>query len=248
MKALNERNFIRILHRVLSVPILGYLYGPVASIPRAAGFTRWFAMPVVVLTGLWLWFKPRLLNWLRRHSWDSLRNHLLCIATGITLTHSVMMNAQSASIKVGDTLPTLSAVSVTGKPLTLPSAAAGKNALVIFTFGRSSGKDGQVWNARLAKDFPSPVPNYTFIFAESVPKMFQGRALSGIRSGMPKEMQDRAALMLRDEQKWRATLGIEDDQRAYVLLLDSNGRIAWRNASVFSEADYALVRTRLMAQ
>jgi hypothetical protein len=35
MKSINERNFIRILHLVLSVPILGYLYGPVESIPRS---------------------------------------------------------------------------------------------------------------------------------------------------------------------------------------------------------------------
>jgi len=37
MKLVNERNLIRVLHLVLSVPILGYLYGPVASIPRTAG-------------------------------------------------------------------------------------------------------------------------------------------------------------------------------------------------------------------
>jgi hypothetical protein len=66
MKAANERKFIRILHLVFSVPILGYLYGPVASIPQAAHFTRWVAMPIVVLTGCWLWLKPRLLQWLRR--------------------------------------------------------------------------------------------------------------------------------------------------------------------------------------
>ncbi len=77
--------------------------------------------------------------------------------------------------------------------------------------------------------------------------MFQGRALSGIRSGMPIEMQDRAALMLRDEQKWRSLLGVHDDRRAYVLLLDPNGRVVWKNASVFSESDYALVRARLTA-
>jgi hypothetical protein len=59
MKPMRERDFIRILHLVLSVPILGYLYGPVASISGAAWFTRWIAMPMVVLSGLWLWLKPR---------------------------------------------------------------------------------------------------------------------------------------------------------------------------------------------
>jgi len=34
----------------------------VAHIPQAAFFTRWVAMPAVLLSGLWLWLKPRLLK------------------------------------------------------------------------------------------------------------------------------------------------------------------------------------------
>ncbi|HTV05974.1 MAG TPA: hypothetical protein VME86_11450 [Acidobacteriaceae bacterium] len=57
-----ERDTIRLLHIVLSVPIVGYLYGPVAHIPHAAWFTRWIAMPIVVLSGFWLWLKPRIVK------------------------------------------------------------------------------------------------------------------------------------------------------------------------------------------
>ncbi|MGA3226335.1 MAG: hypothetical protein ABSC65_21390 [Acidobacteriaceae bacterium] len=62
MNASRERSVIRVLHLLLSIPILGYLYGPVAFIPRAAWFTRWIAMPVVVLSGLWMWLKPRIMK------------------------------------------------------------------------------------------------------------------------------------------------------------------------------------------
>ena len=244
MKAASERQFIRILHLVLSIPIVGYIYGPVASIPQAARFTRWVAMPVVVLTGFWLWLKPRLLKW-RRQSGRAAQT-LLSLTALFSLISSTAI-AQSPVLSVGDAFPSFSAQTVTGKPLVLPEAASGKTALVIFTFGRASGKDGQTWNLRLAKDFQNPVPNYTIIFAESVPKMFQGRALSGIKSGMPQEMQNRAVLQLQDEQKWRTILGVKDDQHAYVLLLKPDGHIAWRNASAFSDSDYALVRSQLIA-
>ena len=127
--------------------------------------------------------------------------------------------AQSPVLRVGDAFPHFSAQTVTGKRLVLPEAASGKTALVVFTFGRASGKDGQTWNLRLAKDFQNPVPNFTIIFAESVPRIFQGRALSGIKNGMPQEMQNRAVLQLQDEQKWRTILGVQDEQRAYLLLL-----------------------------
>ncbi len=68
MNAARERNVIRTMHLLLSIPILGYLYGPVATIPPAAWFTRFIAMPVVILSGFWLWWKPRLLRWMKsRH-------------------------------------------------------------------------------------------------------------------------------------------------------------------------------------
>jgi hypothetical protein len=62
MNAARERSIIRLIHLVLGVPMVGYLYDPVAAIPQATWFTRWIAMPVVVLSGLWLWLKPRLLR------------------------------------------------------------------------------------------------------------------------------------------------------------------------------------------
>lgn len=77
MNASSERRLIRILHLILSIPILGYLYGPVASIPSASRFTRWVAMPAVIVSGLWLWLKPRLFRVVRQrhpHSFSKRRS------------------------------------------------------------------------------------------------------------------------------------------------------------------------------
>jgi hypothetical protein len=60
MTAWRERDILRFIHLVLSIPILGYLYGPVEHIPQAAFFVRWIAMPIVLLSGLWMWLKPRI--------------------------------------------------------------------------------------------------------------------------------------------------------------------------------------------
>lgn len=55
MKAATERKIIRWVHILFSIPVLGYIYGPVASIPRAAFATRWVFLPLIILSGLWLW-------------------------------------------------------------------------------------------------------------------------------------------------------------------------------------------------
>src|SRR5262249_17604884 len=50
MSSVQERIFIRTLHLVLSIPIIGFIYGPVAHIPPAATFTRFVAVPLVVIS------------------------------------------------------------------------------------------------------------------------------------------------------------------------------------------------------
>ena len=55
MKASTLRAVVRWLHIVASIPILGFIYGPVADIPRAAFAVKWAIVPLVVLSGFWLW-------------------------------------------------------------------------------------------------------------------------------------------------------------------------------------------------
>jgi hypothetical protein len=75
-----ERNTIRLLHLVLSIPVVGYIYGPVEHIARAAFFVRWIAFPLVIFSGFWMWLKPRSVGLLadRRSKEPSLsESHLL---------------------------------------------------------------------------------------------------------------------------------------------------------------------------
>ncbi len=55
MKLATERIIIRWIHLILSIPVIGYIYGPVAQIPRAAFTVKWVFFPIIVLSGLWLW-------------------------------------------------------------------------------------------------------------------------------------------------------------------------------------------------
>ena len=55
MKASTERKIIRWLHILIGIPVIGYIYGPVAEIPQAADAVRFAFFPVLILSGLWLW-------------------------------------------------------------------------------------------------------------------------------------------------------------------------------------------------
>jgi hypothetical protein len=49
------RSIVRWIHLVLSIPILGYIYSPFEKIPDYAPLTRYVFIPVMVLSGLWMW-------------------------------------------------------------------------------------------------------------------------------------------------------------------------------------------------
>ena len=55
MTAATERKVLRWTHLILSIPIIGYIYGPVAAIPEAVNAVRFVFFPIVILSGLWMW-------------------------------------------------------------------------------------------------------------------------------------------------------------------------------------------------
>ena len=66
MKASTERKIIRWMHIVLSIPIIGFIYGPVATIPVSAMIVRYIVFPLLVLSGFWLWKGRFVKNWFKQ--------------------------------------------------------------------------------------------------------------------------------------------------------------------------------------
>ncbi|HEX6502714.1 MAG TPA: hypothetical protein VF011_05660 [Terriglobales bacterium] len=49
------RSIFRWIHLVFAIPILGYIYSPFEKLPGYAPRTRYFFVPAMVLSGLWMW-------------------------------------------------------------------------------------------------------------------------------------------------------------------------------------------------
>jgi hypothetical protein len=50
-----KRSIFRWIHIVFGIPIIGYIYGPFEQLPNYALVVRFVALPVIVLSGLWMW-------------------------------------------------------------------------------------------------------------------------------------------------------------------------------------------------
>jgi hypothetical protein len=55
MKDATKRSIVRWIHLVVSIPIIGYVYSPFEAIPDYAPATRFVFVPVMLLSGLWMW-------------------------------------------------------------------------------------------------------------------------------------------------------------------------------------------------
>lgn len=55
MNEATKRSVVRWIHLLLGIPILGYVYSPFEEIPNYAPAVRFVFVPILVLSGLWMW-------------------------------------------------------------------------------------------------------------------------------------------------------------------------------------------------
>ncbi|MFZ0418094.1 MAG: hypothetical protein WAM04_08305 [Candidatus Sulfotelmatobacter sp.] len=76
MKEATKRSIFRWIHIIFSIAILGYIYSPFDKIPDYAPATRFVFVPVLVVSGLWMWkgHVVRRLIWQRSAQQDATAN------------------------------------------------------------------------------------------------------------------------------------------------------------------------------
>jgi hypothetical protein len=50
-----KRSILRCTHLILSIPILGYIYGEPSEVQEYAGAVRFVFVPVMILSGYWMY-------------------------------------------------------------------------------------------------------------------------------------------------------------------------------------------------
>ena len=55
MTEATKRSIFRCIHIVFGIPVVGYVYSPFKELPNYAPVVRYVALPVIVLSGLWMW-------------------------------------------------------------------------------------------------------------------------------------------------------------------------------------------------
>ena len=55
MNDVSKRALLRWVHILFGLPIIGYIYGPLEEVQPYAPIFRFVFVPVIVLSGFWMW-------------------------------------------------------------------------------------------------------------------------------------------------------------------------------------------------
>ncbi len=55
MSNATKRAILRWIHLIFAIPIIGYVYSPFAELPNYAPIARFVSMPVLILSGFWMY-------------------------------------------------------------------------------------------------------------------------------------------------------------------------------------------------
>ena len=55
MNNATKRAFLRWIHLIFAIPIIGYVYSPFEELPNYAPVVRFVSIPVLILSGFWMY-------------------------------------------------------------------------------------------------------------------------------------------------------------------------------------------------
>ena len=147
----------------------------------------------------------------------------------------------------GDTIPALHGVVLTGSVVDLPQALSGKEGVLVIGFSQSSREEVTAWGRRLAWEYrdSNRVIYYEMPVLAGVPKLLRGWVLKKVSEGVPERAKSRCLPVLDHEADWKAAAGYAKDEDAYILLVDSAGRVTWRTQGPLDDAHFAELKRRL---
>ena len=127
-------------------------------------------------------------------------------------------------------IPTANAETLSGNKIVLPNSVLGHPAIFNLGFSRAGGDATGRWGPELKKRFASnhDLHFYSVAVLQDAPKMVRGMIRHGMRGSTPKNEQDSFILIYEDEDAWKKFAGFSDGQDAYIVLVDSSGKVLAR--------------------
>lgn len=143
-----------------------------------------------------------------------------------------------------ESFPSVPVQTLGGKALSLPVDLSDAAALFVIGFTQTSEKQTVVWRKNADRAFAGDpmLRVYPVLVIQSIPRIFRGLLLAGVRAGVAKNTWARFLVVTADEKLWKEAVGWQGPDRAYLVLIDRRGEIVWRYDGPFSDAQMSSLR------
>ena len=144
-------------------------------------------------------------------------------------------------------MPTIEGESFTGRKITLPDAARGMVAVLIFGFTKASKEPTSAWADKIQAEFGprAGFEMYQLPVLEEVPRLFRGMVISGMKKGVRENMRDHFVPILQHESELKSFVGYHEKDDAYLVVLDASGQVIRQMHGPFSDAAYSELRSEI---
>jgi hypothetical protein len=172
---------------------------------------------------------------------------LATLLLGLGLVSPVPSLAKVPMIPPGGELPKLRGELLSGRSIVLPDSARGSSLLLLLGFTYESRHDVEAWAGRSRHDFgaDSTLRCYEVPVVGGAARLARPFIDGGMRRGTPRTLHERVITLYRDAAEWKQRVGFAEQDVAYVLLVDGEGRVVWQARGPFGEERYGLLAERV---
>ncbi|MEQ1884767.1 MAG: hypothetical protein ABL967_06870 [Bryobacteraceae bacterium] len=155
--------------------------------------------------------------------------------------------ASGEELRTAQPLPELKGEYLSGREAVLPRDAHGKVTLLLLGFSYKSRFAVEEYTKHFRADFDgnAKVTFYEIPMIGGMARLGKWFIDSGMRRGTPKADQENVITVYGGTDVWKKALGVKSEEWAYLVLLDPEGNIAWRQGGLFAETKYKELAARV---
>jgi hypothetical protein len=154
----------------------------------------------------------------------------------------------TAGLHAAGMLPSLSTETLSGKTFVIPRDLRSAPALFVIGFTKSSQEQTEGWTRRLRSDKAHPLrlPLHSVVDLEDVPRFFRGVLVRSLKSNIPARLQDDFLIVTQSSDVWKRIAGFAAKDDAYIVLVGSDGAVAWRTHGPVNDTAYAALQQAIV--
>jgi hypothetical protein len=132
-------------------------------------------------------------------------------------------------LAAGDPLPPLRGKDLADRTVVVPDSCRGRVTLLALGFTYGSRLAVEDWTKRFREDFgrDSLATFYEVPMIGGLSKLGKPFIQSGMRRGTPRELHGNVITVYGGTGPWKERLGYQEENEAYLVLLDPEGRVQW---------------------